>query len=155
MISFTGSTAVGARIFEAGGQTMKRLLLELGGKGACVVCHDADLAKAVDRARERVGLPLGPDLHRPDPRDRAPQRLRPLVAGLSAAAPNLVVGPPESPDTVVGPVISARHRDRVEEYIETGRRGGRDPSPSTAGAPRTSSRGSTSARRCSPTARTT
>ncbi len=47
MISFTGSTAVGTRIFEAGGQTMKRLLLELGGKGACVVCHDADLAKAV------------------------------------------------------------------------------------------------------------
>ena len=47
MISFTGSTAVGARIFEAGGKTMKRLLLELGGKGACIVCDDADLAKAI------------------------------------------------------------------------------------------------------------
>src|SRR5262249_58803874 len=47
MISFTGSTVVGSRIYAAGGPTMKRLLLELGGKGACIVCEDADLAQAV------------------------------------------------------------------------------------------------------------
>src|SRR5262249_45023530 len=46
MISFTGSTAVGQRIGEVAGHGMKRLLLELGGKGAAVVCDDADLATA-------------------------------------------------------------------------------------------------------------
>ena len=47
MISFTGSTAVGLRIAEAGGRTMKRLLLELGGKGAALVLEDADVKTAV------------------------------------------------------------------------------------------------------------
>ncbi|MGH3579881.1 MAG: aldehyde dehydrogenase family protein, partial [Mycobacterium sp.] len=47
MVSFTGSTGVGVRIAEAGAKTMKRLLLELGGKGACLVFDDADLAAAV------------------------------------------------------------------------------------------------------------
>ena len=47
MVSFTGSTAVGRRIAEVAGRDMKRLLLELGGKGAAVVFDDADLATAV------------------------------------------------------------------------------------------------------------
>ena len=47
MVSFTGSTAVGQRIGEVAGRDMKRLLLELGGKGAAVVFDDADLATAV------------------------------------------------------------------------------------------------------------
>jgi acyl-CoA reductase-like NAD-dependent aldehyde dehydrogenase len=124
MISFTGSTGVGSRIYEAGGKTMKRLLLELGGKGACVVCEDADLAKAVTALVSVWGFhsgqictaPTRAIVHR-SVHDR-------LVAGLEAAAPNLVVGPPEREDTVVGPVISAQHRDRVEGFIETGQREG-------------------------------
>ena len=47
MISFTGSTQVGMQIYEAAGKTMKRLLMELGGKGACVVFDDADLKAAI------------------------------------------------------------------------------------------------------------
>jgi acyl-CoA reductase-like NAD-dependent aldehyde dehydrogenase len=124
MISFTGSTAVGARIFEAGGQTMKRLLLELGGKGACVVCHDADLAKAVTALVSVWGFHSGQICTAPTRAIVHRSVYDRLVAGLTAAAPNLVVGPPESPDTVVGPVISARHRDRVEEFIETGAKEG-------------------------------
>jgi len=47
MVSFTGSTQIGTRIMEAAGKTMKRLLLELGGKGACVVFDDADIKGAI------------------------------------------------------------------------------------------------------------
>ena len=47
MVSFTGSTAVGQRIGEVSGARMKRLLLELGGKGACIVLDDADLKAAI------------------------------------------------------------------------------------------------------------
>ena len=124
MISFTGSTAVGARIFESGGQTMKRLLLELGGKGACVVCHDADLAKAVTALVSVWGFHSGQICTAPTRAIVHRSVYDRLVAGLTAAAPNLVVGPPESPDTVVGPVITARHRDRVEEFIEAGAKEG-------------------------------
>ena len=46
MISFTGSSPVGAKIMENGGKTMKRLLMELGGKGAAVVTEDADIGQA-------------------------------------------------------------------------------------------------------------
>ena len=47
MVSFTGSTRVGQQIAAAGAPTMKRLLMELGGKGAAVVFADADLKAAI------------------------------------------------------------------------------------------------------------
>src|SRR5712691_11700646 len=47
MVSFTGSTGVGMRIGEVGGRTMKRLLLELGGKGGALVLDDADVKNAI------------------------------------------------------------------------------------------------------------
>ena len=43
MISFTGSSMVGAKIMESGGKTMKRLLMELGGKGALIMTEDCDI----------------------------------------------------------------------------------------------------------------
>ena len=77
MVSFTGSTAVGQRIASAGAPTMKRLLMELGGKGAAVVFEDADIKAAVRRHRLHLGLPLRPDLHRPHPGRGPPEHLRP------------------------------------------------------------------------------
>ena len=74
MVSFTGSTGVGMRIGEVGGRTMKRLLLELGGKGAALVFDDADVQDRDADDRLDVDVPLGPDLHRADARDRAAQR---------------------------------------------------------------------------------
>ena len=57
MISFTGSTGVGRRIGAVAGGEMKRLLLELGGKGACIVYDDADLKAAIGRHQQ-----LTPDM---------------------------------------------------------------------------------------------
>ena len=76
MVSFTGSTAVGAKIYEAGGPTMKRVLLELGGKGAALVLDDADVNAAVTAIGSVWGVPQRSDLHRADARDRAPQQVR-------------------------------------------------------------------------------
>jgi len=120
MISFTGSTGVGVSIFEAGGATMKRLLLELGGKGACIVCDDADLPKAVTGLVSVWGFHSGQICTAPTRAIVHRSVVDNLVAGLQAAAPHLTIGPPESPDTVVGPVISAAHRDRIESYIQSG-----------------------------------
>jgi acyl-CoA reductase-like NAD-dependent aldehyde dehydrogenase len=152
MISFTGSTAVGARIFEAGGKTMKRLLLELGGKGACIVCRDADLAQAVTALVSVWGFHSGQICTAPTRAIVHRSVYDQLIAGLQAAAPNLRVGPPEAEDTVVGPVISGQHRDRVERYIEAGEAA----SSSSMGAGRAAStRASTSGPPCSPGATTT
>ena len=120
MVSFTGSTNVGAAIHEAGGATMKRLLLELGGKGACVVLADADLEQALAALVSVWGFHSGQICTAPTRAIVHRSQYDALVAGLKAAAPSLTIGPPESPDTIVGPVISGPHRDRVESYIQAG-----------------------------------
>jgi len=120
MISFTGSTAVGVRIYESGGKTMKRLLLELGGKGACIVCDDADIAKAVAALVSVWGFHSGQICTAPTRAIVHRSVYDQLIGGLQAAAPQLKIGPPEREDTIVGPVISAQHRERIHGYIESG-----------------------------------
>ncbi|GHA68097.1 aldehyde dehydrogenase [Streptomyces tauricus] len=124
MVSFTGSTAVGRRIAEVCGRGMKRQLMELGGKGAAIVFEDADLESAVRGIGTTFSFYSGQIC-------TAPTRVlaqRPvydrLVTQLSLYASQLPVGDPRSPSTVVGPVISAAHRDRVESYVELGRKEG-------------------------------
>ena len=117
MISFTGSTEVGVKIFAAGGKTMKRLLLELGGKGAAIVRQDADLAKAIAGLMSVWGFHSGQICTAPTRAIVHRSVYEALVAGLASAAPQLKVGPPDMADTVVGPVISGAQRDRIEQEI--------------------------------------
>ncbi len=120
MVSFTGSTAVGQRIYEAGAATMKRLLLELGGKGAAVVLDDADVPTAVKALASVWAFHSGQICTAPTRAIVHRRRYDELVSALAAAAPALVVGDPTRPDTVVGPVISAAQRERIEGYIAAG-----------------------------------
>ncbi|MER5497249.1 MULTISPECIES: aldehyde dehydrogenase family protein [unclassified Streptomyces] len=124
MVSFTGSTAVGQRIGEVCGRGMKRQLMELGGKGAAVVLDDADLDSAVAGIGTTFSFYSGQIC-------TAPTRVLvqrgvhdALVGKLAAYANHLKVGDPAARGTVVGPVISAAHRDRVEAYVELGRKEG-------------------------------
>ena len=124
MVSFTGSTAVGVKIAEAGAKTMKRLLLELGGKGAAIVFDDASLDAAVGGIASTWGFHSGQICTAPT-RVLVQQGIHDkLVERLQAVAGSLKVGDPLAPDTVVGPVISAPHRDRIENYIAAGRKEG-------------------------------
>ncbi|RPK63210.1 Betaine aldehyde dehydrogenase [Streptomyces sp. ADI96-02] len=124
MVSFTGSTAVGQRIAEVCGHGMKRQLMELGGKGAALVLEDADLDAAVAGIGTTFSFYSGQIC-------TAPTRVLvhrsvqdELIAKLAAYAHRLPVGDPADRATVVGPVISAAHRDRVEAYVELGRKEG-------------------------------
>ncbi|SEE97697.1 aldehyde dehydrogenase family protein [Streptomyces sp. Ag109_O5-10] len=124
MVSFTGSTAVGQRIAEVCGRDMKRQLMELGGKGAAVVFDDADVASAVAGIGTTFSFYSGQIC-------TAPTRVlvqrglyERLVDQLGACAGRLKVGDPAAPDTVVGPLITAEHRARVESYVELGRKEG-------------------------------
>ncbi|MEU4465615.1 aldehyde dehydrogenase family protein [Streptomyces sp. NPDC024017] len=124
MISFTGSTAVGQRIAEVCGRDMKRQLMELGGKGAALVFDDADLGSAVAGIGTTFSFYSGQICTAPT-RVLAQRGVYDrLVEQLAAYARWLKVGDPRQPDTVVGPVISASHRDRVESYVELGRKEG-------------------------------
>ncbi|CAL9485634.1 aldehyde dehydrogenase [Streptomyces levis] len=124
MVSFTGSTAVGRRIAEVCGRDMRRQLMELGGKGAALVFDDADLASAVAGIGTTFSFYSGQICTAPT-RVLAQRGVYDrLVGQLAACARRVKVGDPREPDTVVGPVISAAHRDRVESYVELGRKEG-------------------------------
>lgn len=120
MISFTGSTVVGTRIAEAAGSGMKRLLLELGGKGASLVFDDADVEDAVASTGSTWAFHSGQICTAPTRVVAQRGVYHEVVERLAKMAGHLKVGDPLEPDTIVGPLISARHRDRVESYVRTG-----------------------------------
>ncbi len=119
MISFTGSTAVGCRIAEVAGRGMKRLLLELGGKGSAVVFDDADLASVITAVSSVWTFHSGQICTAPTRVLVHRSREDELVAALAGVADTLAVGDPLERDTVVGPVITGAHRDRVEGYVRS------------------------------------
>jgi len=119
MISFTGSTPVGCRIGEVAGKQMKRLLLELGGKGAAIVFGDADLEAVVSNVSSTWTFHSGQICTSPTRIVVHRSVHDELVDRLAGLAPRLKVGDPLARDTVVGPVISGAHRDRVEALLAT------------------------------------
>jgi acyl-CoA reductase-like NAD-dependent aldehyde dehydrogenase len=120
MVSFTGSTGVGQAIYSAGATTMKRLLLELGGKGAAIVLDDADLPAAVGALASTWGFHSGQICTAPTRAVVHASRHDELVEALLAASTRLTIGDPTDMTTVVGPVISGAQRDRIESYITAG-----------------------------------
>jgi len=120
MVSFTGSSAVGARIGEVAGATMKRQLLELGGKGAAVVLDDADVKNAIGMIGSVWTFHSGQICTAPTRAIVHRSIYDHVVEGLAKMATVLKVGDPLAPDTVVGPVITEAHRARIEGYIAAG-----------------------------------
>ncbi len=121
MVSFTGSTGVGIRIGEVGGRTMKRLLLELGGKGGALVYDDANLKTAIGMIGSTWTFHSGQICTAPTRAIVQRGVYDQVVEGLTKMANALKVGDPYEPETVLGPVITASHRDRVESYVAAGR----------------------------------
>ena len=119
-VAFTGSTEVGKTVMRAAADNVKKVTLELGGKGANIVCDDADLDLAVDgtlfgfllmsgqACESGTRLLLHASIH-----DE-------FVRRLVARASTLVVGNPMDPTTDIGPLISAKQKARVEKYIALG-----------------------------------
>ncbi len=120
MVSFTGSTGVGQHIGSVCGSQMKRQLMELGGKGACIVFDDADLRAAIGGISSVWGFHSGQICTSPTRVIVQRGVYDQLVGGLQQAAAHMKVGDPTERETVVGPVISAAHRGRIEGFIEAG-----------------------------------
>ncbi|GGH41003.1 aldehyde dehydrogenase family protein [Microbacterium album] len=120
-ISFTGSTATGKRIIQAATGNLKRVTLELGGKSPTFVFADADLDRATPAAAQSIFNHTGQVcaagsrlyVHR-DVFDR-------VVEGIAARASSLVVGDGLDEGTQIGPLISGPQRERVLDYVDSGR----------------------------------
>ena len=121
-ISFTGSTATGNRIVKAAG--LKKFSMELGGKSPFIVFDDADYERALDAAIFMIFSNNGQRCtagSRILVHDRIHDK---FVADFAARAARLKVGDPLDPDTIIGPLISRGHWDKVTGYIELGQREG-------------------------------
>jgi acyl-CoA reductase-like NAD-dependent aldehyde dehydrogenase len=120
MVSLTGSTRAGRRVGELAAQSIKRVSLELGGKSANVILDDADLQTAVVDGVQKCFLNSGQTCSALTrmlvPRARLAEAE--AIAGAAASAAKL--GDPFDPETNLGPMVSAAHRERVRDYIRKG-----------------------------------
>lgn len=120
-VAFTGSTAAGRKIAEVCGRLMRPVTLELGGKSAAIVLDDADLDATIRGLRTASFVNNGQTCHL-NSRVLAPRsRYNEVVDAVAALAEGLRVGDPLDAATEVGPLVSARQRSRVLDYIEVGR----------------------------------
>ncbi len=121
MVSVTGDIGTGRKIMGAATATIKRTHLELGGKAPVIIMADADIAEAVDAIKIFGFYNAGQDctaacriychsaIH-----DR-------FVADLAAAIGTLVFGHEDDSKNDIGPLISARQRDRVAGFVDRAR----------------------------------
>ncbi|WP_241383496.1 aldehyde dehydrogenase family protein [Rhodococcus sp. CH91] len=120
LVSFTGSDTVGRAVYEQAAPTLKKVVLELGGKSANIVCEDADLAKAAEsvignmitHAGQGCSLFTRTLVHR--------SRYDELVAYVTAGLGSIAVGDPADPGVMMGPLISEAQRTKVEKLIARG-----------------------------------
>jgi len=119
-ISFTGSTAVGRAILRAASETMKRVTLELGGKGPNIILEDADLDAAIPTAA-MMGFNNSGQACVAGTRILAPRsRMAEILPRLEAAVAAIKVGETIDPTVMIGPMVSQKQYDRVQGYIRLG-----------------------------------
>lgn len=117
VVSFTGSTGVGARVTVAAAESIKRVCLELGGKSSSVVLNDADLAEAVRGSVAGAMLNSGQTCSAWSrllvPRDHYDDAVDLAADAVEA----MRVGDPRDPMTDLGPVISEKQRADVVAHV--------------------------------------
>jgi betaine-aldehyde dehydrogenase len=123
-VAFTGSTAAGRRIMAICADRIARLTLELGGKSAAVVLDDADTELTVRTLIPMIMMVNGQACIAQSRLLVPRRRQAEITDALAGAFAGLTVGDPMDPGTAIGPLISERQRERVEGYLELGRREG-------------------------------
>lgn len=123
LVSFTGSCTVGAKVAEQAAPTLKRLVLELGGKSAAIFLPDSAERAAthglqVCTSHAGQGCVLGTRVFVPE------ESKAKVLEAMAAAVANVKIGPANDPATQLGPVISANQRARCEHFTEAAVAGG-------------------------------
>jgi betaine-aldehyde dehydrogenase len=118
MVSLTGSVETGKWIARAAADTLKRVHLELGGKAPVIVFDDADLELALETIAGTGYYNAGQDCTAATRVLAGPGVHDDMVSGLAAQAQGFVLGDTLAPDTTLGPLNSARQRERVSGFVE-------------------------------------
>lgn len=123
-ITFTGSTATGRSVVTAALGNLKKVTLELGGKSPFVIFPDADLELAIPAAAHSCFFVSGQACMAGTRLFAAESIYEEVVAGVAAVAQKFVMGDGLRRDVNLGPVISARQKQRILGFIESGRQQG-------------------------------
>lgn len=121
LVSFTGSDTVGRLVMAQAAPTMKKVILELGGKSANIILEDVTdlgavaqsvIANMIVHAGQGCALLTRTLVHR--------SRIDEVIGAVKAGLDYISVGDPADPATVMGPLITAAQRDKVEALIREG-----------------------------------
>jgi betaine-aldehyde dehydrogenase len=118
MVSITGSVESGKRVAEVASRSLKRVHLELGGKAPVVIFDDADMEVALETIAGTGFYNAGQDCTAATRVLANSRVLDDVVNGLSEQARGLTLGDTLADDTTLGPLNSARQRERVEGFLE-------------------------------------
>lgn len=119
-ISFTGSTVVGKIIAKGAVDSMKRVTLELGGKSPNIILDDVNLKEAIPTAIFAAYLNSGQACAAATRLLVPENKLEEVNTLARAAVENIKVGYPGDADTVIGPMVSRKQFERVQDYIRIG-----------------------------------
>ncbi|EJL30768.1 5-carboxymethyl-2-hydroxymuconate semialdehyde dehydrogenase [Caulobacter sp. AP07] len=123
-IAFVGESKTGSAIMRQGSETLKRAHFELGGKNPVVVFEDADLERALDAAIFMI-YSLNGQRCTSSSRLLVQRSIYPqFIARVAERVKALKVGDPFDPTTEVGPLIHARHLEKVSGYMPIARQDG-------------------------------
>ena len=120
LVSFTGSLGIGQRIMSLASKTVKKVALELGGKNPNIIFADSDLEAAVDNAVTAGFLHSG-QVCSAGTRLIVEKSIHDQVVNeIVRRAKDIKLGGPASEDAETGPLISANHLNKVQEYVDKG-----------------------------------
>lgn len=119
-VSFTGGTSTGKHIARIAADKMMPVSLELGGKSATMVLADADLDHAVNGVLYGIFSSSGESCIAGSRLFVARNLYGEFMERLSARAASLRVGDPADERTQMGPLITPRHRESIEQYVAKG-----------------------------------
>ncbi|QFU17519.1 gamma-aminobutyraldehyde dehydrogenase [Microvirga thermotolerans] len=124
MVSLTGDVGTGRKIMAAAAETLKRTHLELGGKAPVIVFDDADLSCLIETLKEASFYNAGQDCTAACHIYAAAPIHDRLAADLASAIKALPFGDPDDPRAELGPLITARQRERVAGFVDRARQAG-------------------------------
>ncbi len=120
VLSFTGSTETGKEVMRLASSNTKKVLLELGGKSPNIVLEDADIGRAVKGAMFAVFLHSGQLCESGTRLLLSEQLYDAFLKRMKMRAESMRVGPTDSMETDIGPLISKEQLSKVESYIAAG-----------------------------------
>ena len=124
MVSITGSIQTGQKVMEAAAPALRRTHLELGGKAPVIVFDDADIASVVEGVKTFGYYNSGQDCTAACRIYAGSKVYDNLVADLSSAVKSIKYDLANDDDNEIGPVISARQRERIKGFVDRAKASG-------------------------------